>query len=58
MMTKCSNYGEEGCGGDCSPRGLWGIINMATLGAVNESGKPLDPNGPEFKSLPRHLRGG
>lgn len=37
---------------------LWGILHIATLSAVNESGKPLDPNGPECKSLLYHLLAG
>ena len=41
-----------------SPLGLGGIMHIATLWAIAESGKSLYINGPEFKSLLYHLLAG
>lgn len=62
MMTKCSNCGEEGRMWERLllnlPPGFGEIIYITTLSAVSESGKFLDTNGPEFKSLLHHLLAG
>lgn len=41
-----------------SPLGLGEIIYITTLSVVSESGKFLDTNGPEFKSLLHYLLAG
>lgn len=61
-MTKCSNCGEEGRMWERLllnfPLALGEIIYLATLSTISESGKSLDTNGPEFKSLVYHLLAG